>query len=444
MEKETNNQNKNILPLSNEQEKYINKSLNKNDKKLEIIKEINEPIIKSKSNNSKNNTMNNICINNMNYFYKNIINNQKYNQFYFNLTNISTTYNFNDKFLSTKYVISMSILLSKDKIGSKLVQMEYERGNDEIKNEIFETLKKQIVSLSEDTFGNYVIQKIIFTGDIKRIDYIFESLKEFFFGLSTHQNGCRVLQALIEVLGKLKNYKKIQIIVDILIKNNISSLFYDQNGNHVIQKIIDVLDGDNINDIYSTILKSVKPDCEKNLLFNKYGSRIVQGLLYKLNELQKEKDNENNNLIDIICENNFDELCKNQYSNYILQFLIENYQNKIEFICNKLKGNIYKYSIDNYASYIIQKVIDNGNGQQRDQIGKEIIENDKGNNNKGNNIMNLVRHKNGNYVIQKIIQFCSSNVKKDIINRINNNNSIKRGKYSKYVSNIIERYNSSI
>ena len=116
----------------------------------------------------------------MNYFYKNIINNQKYNQFYFNLTNISTTYNFNDKFLSTKYVISMSILLSKDKIGSKLVQMEYERGNDEIKNEIFETLKKQIVSLSEDTFGNYVIQKIIFTGDIKRIDYIFESLKDFF------------------------------------------------------------------------------------------------------------------------------------------------------------------------------------------------------------------------------------------------------------------------
>ena len=236
MEKETNNQNKNILPLSNEQEKYINKSLNKNDKKLEIIKEINEPIIKSKSNNSKNNTMNNICINNMNYFYKNIINNQKYNQFYFNLTNISTTYNFNDKFLSTKYVISMSILLSKDKIGSKLVQMEYERGNDEIKNEIFETLKKQIVSLSEDTFGNYVIQKIIFTGDIKRIDYIFESLKEFFFGLSTHQNGCRVLQALIEVLGKLKNYKKIQIIVDILIKNNISSYFMIKMGIMLFKK----------------------------------------------------------------------------------------------------------------------------------------------------------------------------------------------------------------
>ena len=88
-------------------------------------------------------------------------------------------------------------------------------------------------------------------------------------------------------------------------------------------------------------------------------------------------------------------------------------------------------------------VIDNGNGQQRDQIGKEILENDHGNNNKENSIMQLVKHKNGNFVIQKIIQFCSSDIKNEIIKKINNSNDIKRGKYSKYVSNIIERYNSS-
>jgi hypothetical protein len=219
----------------------------------------------------------------MDYFYKNIIINQNYNQFYFNLENFSESYNYNDTVPSTKYIISMSIILSKEKIGSKLVQMEYERGNDEIKNEIFETLKKQIVPLSEDIYGNYVIQKILISRDSKKIDFIFESLKELFFGLSIHQNGCRVLQTLIQILSELKDNKKIKIFVDILIKNNISTLFYDQNGNHVIQKLIDVLDGENINYIYSTVLKNIKSECENNLLFNKYGSRIVQSLLYKFN-----------------------------------------------------------------------------------------------------------------------------------------------------------------
>ena len=439
MKTEINRQNENIIPISNEQEKDINKSLSKTDKELKIIKEIKDQTIKSKSNNCQNN---NNSINNMDYFYKNIIINQNYNQFYFNLENFSESYNYNDTVPSTKYIISMSIILSKEKIGSKLVQMEYERGNDEIKNEIFETLKKQIVPLSEDIYGNYVIQKILISRDSKKIDFIFESLKELFFGLSKHQNGCRVLQTLIQILSELKDNKKIKIFVDILIKNNISTLFYDQNGNHVIQKLIDVLDGENINYIYSTVLKNIKSECENNLLFNKYGSRIVQSLLYKFNELQKGKEKENN-LIDKIFENNFDELCQNQYSNYILQFFIEKHKNKIEFICTKLKGNIYKFSRDNYASYIIQKVIDNGNGQQRDQIGKEILENDHGNNNKENSIMQLVKHKNGNFVIQKIIQFCSSDIKNEIIKKINNSNDIKRGKYSKYVSNIIERYNSS-
>ena len=253
----------------------------------------------------------------------------------------------------------MSIILSTQEIGSKLVQLEYERGNEEIKNEIFETLKKQILPLSKDIFGNYVIQKILFLGDDKKIGYIFESLKDFFFDLSIHQQGCRVLQTLIDILGELKDKQKIRIFVDILIKKNISTLFYNQNGNRVVQKLIDVLDGDNIYNLYSEILKKIKNDCENNLLFNKYGSRVVQALLVKLNKIQKEK--ENNNLINIICENNFDELCKNQYSNYILQVIVENYKNKIEFICNKLKGNIYNYSLDNYASYIILQMAQEAN-----------------------------------------------------------------------------------
>ena len=195
MKTEINRQNENIIPISNEQEKDINKSLSKTDKELKIIKEIKDQTIKSKSNNCQNN---NNSINNMDYFYKNIIINQNYNQFYFNLENFSESYNYNGTVPSTKYIISMSIILSKEKIGSKLVQMEYERGNDEIKNEIFETLKKQIVPLSEDIYGNYVIQKILISRDSKKIDFIFESLKELFFGLSKHQNGCRVLQTLVK------------------------------------------------------------------------------------------------------------------------------------------------------------------------------------------------------------------------------------------------------
>ena len=101
----------------------------------------------------------------------------------------------------------------------------------------------------------------------------------------------------------------------------------------------------------------------------------------------------------------------------------------------KIKENIYKFSLNKYASNIIEKILEYGNIEQRDEIVKEIIEND---NKDKDCILKLCNDKYGNYVIQKIIEFCSEDYKKEIIKRVNDIPNKNRKKYWKYIYNFID------
>ena len=81
----------------------------------------------------------------------------------------------NNENKSIEEVVEDVVNLSKDHSGSRLVQITYEEGDDEIREKIFEKLK--ILILSKDIFGNYDIQKILEFKDIEKNEIIFESLK---------------------------------------------------------------------------------------------------------------------------------------------------------------------------------------------------------------------------------------------------------------------------
>ena len=94
-----------------------------------------------------------------------IINNVNYNNFiYYNYINPD------GEAISTNEIIRSSILMSKDSVGYQIVQLEYKRGNNEIKKKIFNSLQSEILILSRDAFGNYVIQTIIYYGEKEQIE----------------------------------------------------------------------------------------------------------------------------------------------------------------------------------------------------------------------------------------------------------------------------------
>ena len=401
-----------------------------NEKKENNEKENNEKENNEKENNEKENNEKKENIND-NIMYK-----KKYN--------IPTT----------KELIRGAIIMSKEKMGSEMVQIEFRNGDEEIKQKIFNALKSEILILSTDQFGNYVIQALLYYGDEEKLNIIFETFKNKLFDLSTHTYGCRVIQTLISVLSNSKKDKeKIKYILKELtdLDGYLGDLFTDKNGNHVIQQIINVLDIDDLTTIFDAILKNIS-----NIIDDKYGSRIIQAFLNKCKKEDKKdkKDKENKEdkehqegkedkedqalkIINKIFEKYKDKvnyLCKNQFSNYILQYILENYTNYIENINKSLQGNIYILSLDKYASNIVEKVLEYGNKEQKDEIGKELI------NNNNDCILNLSNNNYGNYVIQKAIEFCSEDIGKEIIKKVREIPKDKRGKYWKYIYNVLEKY----
>ena len=415
---------------------YTNNTIN-NDKKYNNY--INNNYINNNyinNNYINNNYINNNYINN-NYINNNYINNNYINNNYINNYYINNNYiYFNNNINNINYtliecgiaqIIENAIKLSREQKGSKYIENLIKGGDKYINDKIYDLIKCEIFSLSKDCYGNYVIQTLIkFYLDKVQIEEIFNKLINKVNSLSDNEYGSRVLQTLIE---KLEEYDKDKIrLIYINLKDDLNKLFLDKNVNHVIQKIIKKLNLDEIYDIYVLILKNLH-----KLIEDRYGSYVIQAFLIKNNEKE-----EGSKIIDKIFEiykDNFLVLCKGEYTNYILQLTLEKYKNRIKYILEQIKGNIYTLSLDQSASNIIDKLIEYGDNEQRDEIGKEIININR----KGDIkiIESLTNNKYGNYVIQKLIKYCSSGIKEEIITGINNIPMKKRKKSWRIVKDII-------
>ena len=322
-------------------------------------------------------------------------------------------------------IIEKAVVLSKDHSGSRLVQRKYEEGNQEIRNKIFEKFKPEILNLSKDIFGNYAIQKVLEFKDKEKNNFIMESLKGKIYELSLHMYGCRVMQQLISVIDE--NY-----LTDITkeLEGHYPKCIEDQNGNHVIQKLIERLKpGKENNGIYEVVYKNIV-----ELSKHQYGCRVIQTLLKKCNEKQVEK------MLEKIYKD-VKELSEDQYGNYIIQYILENQKGKnVDSIYEGLKSHIYDFSIHKYASNVVERALNFGNEKQRQNIINEIIEQDD---HEKECLLSMVKDKFGNYVVQKIIEFSTPDMRKNIINRIISSQSFKKKDgFSKHVINFIEKLNS--
>jgi methionine salvage enolase-phosphatase E1 len=326
-------------------------------------------------------------------------------------------------------IIEKAVQLSKDHSGSRLVQKTYEEGNKDIKDRIFEKFKPEILTLSKDIFGNYAIQKVLESKDGEKDEdknnFIMGSLKGKIYDLSIHMYGCRVIQQLICVIDE-----KYLSLITLELKDHFAKLIEDQNGNHVIQKLIERLKIGENNGIYDVVYNNIV-----YLSKHQYGCRVIQTLLKQCNDEQKKK------ILDEICKE-VKELSEDQYGNYIIQYILEhNKGNNVDIIYEKLKGNIYDFSLHKYASNVIEKALNYGNEKQRKNIIDEIIQKDD---QIQESLLSMVKDKFGNYVVQKIIEFSDEKTRENIIKRIISSQSLKKKDgFSKHVINFIEKLNSN-
>ena len=99
---------------------------------------------------------------------------------------------------------------------------------------LFSTIYLYINNIMCLEYGNYFIQKLIQKLDVQQKLIIYQIIEKDFLIIATNKSGTHSIQSLIDSTQTPLE----QIYLDKLLNNNMLSLFNNENGYHIIMKII--------------------------------------------------------------------------------------------------------------------------------------------------------------------------------------------------------------
>lgn len=194
----------------------------------------------------------------------------------------------------------------------------------------------------------------------------------------------------------------------------------DQNGNHVIQKCIECVPSERIGFIISAFRGQVA-----SLSMHPYGCRVIQRVLeHCTDELQSQFIVDE--ILDSVCT-----LAQDQYGNYVTQHVLERGkpQERSQIIKN-LSGQVIKMSQHKFASNVVEKCLDYGDAASRELLISEVIGQNEGN----DNLLVMMKDQYANYVVQKILEKCTENQRDLLLGRIRVHlNALKKYTYGKHI-----------
>jgi hypothetical protein len=212
-----------------------------------------------------------------------------------------------------------------------------------------------MVEIINDQFGNYVFQKFIeccdkllITKIIEKVNYNLMKIKNSLYIISTNTHGTRVLQKILDLITNESDY---DVLKDFFLKN-FYNLFTDNNGNHVIQKVINSYPKQK----NQFVMEEVTKFCV-DISKLKLGGCIIQKALENSSEHQKVIQTliQKTLIFEII--KNIDKLINDEFGNFIIQQIIflkvEEYN---ERIFGFLNNNLVGLSKLKYSSNVIDKV----------------------------------------------------------------------------------------
>lgn len=317
----------------------------------------------------------------------------------------------NNTALQANQIISMA----KDRQKSRILQLRLNDCSNEDKKIIFNAFFSHMNELVADPTANFVVQKfceVANEAQKKEILNFFLSDPKYFVD---HQIACRVLQKFIETTS-VSNIDKIYLAM----KKDLISYCLSPNGNHIVQRFVSAL-----SDRIYEIVEIIRPHVTM-LAVDSYGCRVVQKLfeLHTVDKLQP--------LVDEVMKSCV-ELSMDQYGNYVVQYILaDKTQANVSKMINDLSGNFYKFSVHKFASNVIEKCIRGATSAQREKMFDEILGGKDSY--EAKRILQMVVDQFGNYVIQRIVEFGTSeqqNIVYDVV--YDNYDRLIHESYAKHV-----------
>jgi mRNA-binding protein PUF3 len=271
---------------------------------------------------------------------------------------------------------------SGDQHGSRFIQTKLETANSDDKDQVFREIEANSVQLMKDVFGNYVVQKFFDYGNQSQKRILAEKMRGRVLDLSIQVYACRVVQKALEHVLVEQQVELVQELASDPLK-----VIKDANGNHVVQKIIEFVPREHFDFIMDAIRGQVA-----GLAVHAYGCRVIQRMLEKGTEQDK---------ADIMKELNACAhiLITDQFGNYVTQHVIERGSpgDSAHFIEMVLSQSL-TYSKHKFASNVVEKCLTNCTPEQRTNVRKVLS-----GSNPETQLLGLARDQYANYVIQKLI-----------------------------------------
>ena len=199
-------------------------------------------------------------------------------------------------------------------------------------------------------------------------------------------------------------------------------IIYLINSNNYITTIINLVQtiGYPKNDfVFSEIIQDFK-----NYSNNRQGCILIQNIFPLGNNAQQQ------NLLGEIIDK-INDLIIDRYGHYIYKYLLykaENGEKYYTLILDKIVNNLKKYTSNKYSSVVIERLLDSSNENLKKKIIDKICRNE-------NDVVELIYHAYGNYVLQKIISVTKDNHILGMIYKtiMKNRNSLYKLSYGKKI-----------
>ncbi|KAJ9146687.1 hypothetical protein P3X46_028922 [Hevea brasiliensis] len=325
------------------------------------------------------------------------------------------------KCLELSEIAGHVVEFSADQYGSRFIQQKLETATADEKNMVYQEIMPQALALMTDVFGNYVIQKFFEHGLPSQRRELAGNLFGHVLTLSLQMYGCRVIQKAIEVVDLEQKIKMVEEL-----DGHVTRCVRDQNGNHVIQKCIECVPEENIQFIVSTFFDQVV-----TLSTHPYGCRVIQRIL----EHCKDPKTQSKVMDEILGAVSM--LAQDQYGNYVVQHVLEHGKpHERSAIIKELAGKIVQMSQQKFASNVVEKCLAFGGPSERELLVNEML----GTTDENEPLQAMMKDQFANYVVQKVLETCDDQQRELILSRIKVHlNALKKYTYGKHIVARVEK-----
>ncbi|KAM4867805.1 pumilio homolog 2 isoform 9-T9 [Thomomys bottae] len=326
--------------------------------------------------------------------------------------------------LQLRDLIGHIVEFSQDQHGSRFIQQKLERATPAERQMVFNEILQAAYQLMTDVFGNYVIQKFFEFGNLDQKLALATRIRGHVLPLALQMYGCRVIQKALESISSDQ-----QVISEMVkeLDGHVLKCVKDQNGNHVVQKCIECVQPQSLQFIIDAFKGQVFV-----LSTHPYGCRVIQRILEHCTAEQT---------LPILEElhQHTEQLVQDQYGNYVIQHVLEHGRPEDKSkIVGEIRGKVLALSQHKFASNVVEKCVTHASRAERALLIDEVCCQNDG---PHSALYTMMKDQYANYVVQKMIDMAEPAHRKIIMHKIRPHiTTLRKYTYGKHILAKLEKY----